>query len=222
MTERLRYTLAASALAALCAVGPVRAATVYRCPGPPVLYTDALTSAEAKRQKCSTIRNAPITVITSPVRLTPLPEVNLNELSEQTRGQMVDEKTATPMPRSRAPARAPAKSAGSGAGSTSASSSGAKSASAGFYADGDANVSSGTQQSRDRDARMILETELKRETAALDDLRAQYRNGQLEPLPGENSASPKYQQRVAEMKTRINRHENDVRAITKELDRLKR
>ena len=36
---------------------------VYRCPGPPVLYTDALSATEAKEKNCRTIENATITVI---------------------------------------------------------------------------------------------------------------------------------------------------------------
>jgi hypothetical protein len=36
---------------------------VYRCPGPPVLYTDALTPAEARSRDCRTIESAPITVV---------------------------------------------------------------------------------------------------------------------------------------------------------------
>lgn len=36
---------------------------VYRCPGPPVLYTDALTPAEARARDCRTIESAPITVV---------------------------------------------------------------------------------------------------------------------------------------------------------------
>jgi len=38
-------------------------ATVYRCPGPPVLYTDALRAEEARERGCRTIEGAPITVI---------------------------------------------------------------------------------------------------------------------------------------------------------------
>jgi predicted RNase H-like nuclease (RuvC/YqgF family) len=41
---------------------------VYRCPGPPVLYTDALTSAQAKEKGCRLIESAPITVIQSSPR----------------------------------------------------------------------------------------------------------------------------------------------------------
>ena len=36
---------------------------VYRCPGPPVLYTDALTPEEARERGCRTIEGAPITII---------------------------------------------------------------------------------------------------------------------------------------------------------------
>jgi predicted RNase H-like nuclease (RuvC/YqgF family) len=36
---------------------------VYRCPGPPVLYTDALTAQEAKAKGCRTIEGAPVTVM---------------------------------------------------------------------------------------------------------------------------------------------------------------
>jgi hypothetical protein len=43
---------------------------VFRCPGPPVLYTDALTPAEAKAKDCRTIEGAPITVVQAPRRRT--------------------------------------------------------------------------------------------------------------------------------------------------------
>ena len=36
---------------------------VYRCPGPPVLYTDAITADEARERGCRTIEGAPITII---------------------------------------------------------------------------------------------------------------------------------------------------------------
>jgi len=36
---------------------------VYRCPGPPVLYTDALSAAEARERGCRTIEGAPVTVV---------------------------------------------------------------------------------------------------------------------------------------------------------------
>ena len=40
--------------------------TVYRCPGPPVLYTDALSAKEAQGKGCRTIEGSPITVIQGP------------------------------------------------------------------------------------------------------------------------------------------------------------
>ncbi|MDP1901592.1 MAG: hypothetical protein Q8K96_14230 [Rubrivivax sp.] len=36
---------------------------VYRCPGPPVLYTDALSAQEAREKGCRTIEGAPITIV---------------------------------------------------------------------------------------------------------------------------------------------------------------
>ena len=37
--------------------------TVYRCPGPPILYTDALSAQEAKEKNCRTIEGAPVTIV---------------------------------------------------------------------------------------------------------------------------------------------------------------
>ena len=50
---------------------PMRAAQaqdkpVYRCPGPPVLYTDALGAQEARDRGCRTIEGALITIVQSP------------------------------------------------------------------------------------------------------------------------------------------------------------
>jgi hypothetical protein len=39
---------------------------VYRCPGPPVLYTDALSASEARDKGCRTIEGAAITVVQAP------------------------------------------------------------------------------------------------------------------------------------------------------------
>lgn len=36
---------------------------VYRCPGPPVLYTDQLTPQEAREKGCRTIEGAPVTIV---------------------------------------------------------------------------------------------------------------------------------------------------------------
>jgi len=39
---------------------------VYRCPGPPVLYTDAITPQEAQDRGCRTIEGAPVTIVQTP------------------------------------------------------------------------------------------------------------------------------------------------------------
>jgi hypothetical protein len=39
---------------------------VYRCPGPPPLYTDAITPQQAKDRNCRTIEGAPVTVVQMP------------------------------------------------------------------------------------------------------------------------------------------------------------
>jgi hypothetical protein len=48
---------------------------VYRCPGPPVLYTDALTPQEARDKGCRTIEGAPVTIVppTKPRATAPAP-----------------------------------------------------------------------------------------------------------------------------------------------------
>ncbi len=60
-------------LAAVLLLGPLcsawaQGATVYRCPGPPVLYTSEISDKEAKERGCRTIENAPITVVSPPKR----------------------------------------------------------------------------------------------------------------------------------------------------------
>jgi hypothetical protein len=60
-------------LAVVLLLGPLSSAwaqggTVYRCPGPPVLYTSEISDKEAKERGCRTIENAPITVVSPPKR----------------------------------------------------------------------------------------------------------------------------------------------------------
>ena len=58
------------ALASWALLAPVAQAQdtrpVYRCPGPPVLYTDAITPQEARDRNCRTIEGAPVTIVQSP------------------------------------------------------------------------------------------------------------------------------------------------------------
>lgn len=58
--------IALAALLLNAAPAQAQGATVYRCPGPPVLYTDALSPEEARNRGCRTIDGAPITVIQAP------------------------------------------------------------------------------------------------------------------------------------------------------------
>lgn len=44
---------------------------VYKCPGNPVLYTDALTPEQARARGCTTIEGAPITIVQSVRRPVP-------------------------------------------------------------------------------------------------------------------------------------------------------
>jgi predicted RNase H-like nuclease (RuvC/YqgF family) len=60
-----RHLLPALLLAQLGMAGAQT--VVYRCPGPPVLYTDALSAKEAQEKGCRTIEGAPVTVL-QPVR----------------------------------------------------------------------------------------------------------------------------------------------------------
>ena len=57
-------TAGAAGLALLVPAAVVaQGVAVYRCPGPPVLYTDAISADEARARSCRTIEGAPVTVI---------------------------------------------------------------------------------------------------------------------------------------------------------------
>jgi hypothetical protein len=69
-----------AAAAAVSALAPAAAwaqgnTVVYRCPGPPVLYTDSISASEAKDRGCRLVEGAPITVIQGqrPRQGTPVP-----------------------------------------------------------------------------------------------------------------------------------------------------
>lgn len=47
------------------------AQTVYRCPGPPVLYTDTISAKEAELKGCRAIEGAPVSVVQTPRRAPP-------------------------------------------------------------------------------------------------------------------------------------------------------
>ena len=62
----IRRLSAATLLLAAAAAQAQGQGTVYKCPGTPVLYTDQLSSQQARERGCSTIEGAPITIVQSP------------------------------------------------------------------------------------------------------------------------------------------------------------
>ncbi len=70
---RVLWLGAAALMQPLPAQAQDSARPVYRCPGPPVLYTDAITPEEAKERNCRGIDGAPLTVVQTPQRRPPAP-----------------------------------------------------------------------------------------------------------------------------------------------------
>ncbi len=80
-------------------------------------------------------------------------------------------------------------------------------------------VDSGDQRARDSDARVILEAELRKAEARRQELALEYNNGDPERRGDEARNYQKYLDRVAELKTNLQRVENDVAGIRRELGR---
>jgi hypothetical protein len=76
------------------------------------------------------------------------------------------------------------------------------------------------QRARDSDARMILETELRKAEARHAELLKEYNNGEPEKLGPETRNYQKYLDRVAELKASIARNDADMAGIRRELSRL--
>lgn len=172
--KRIRLVLACAGGLAAAAAAQAQA-TVYRCPGPPVLYTDALSAQQAKDRGCRTIEGAPVTVMQSP------------------------------RPRAAAAGAAPA----------------AVPASAARPERGDGErVAEPQQRERDSDARRILEAELAREAARLQQLRAEFNEGAPERQGNERNYQ-RYLDRAAGLKAAIERSEADIAALQRELTRLR-
>jgi len=70
---RQAWILCVTAMLAGHAAAQDAAKPVYRCPGPPVLYTDALSAQEARDKGCRLIEGAPVTVVQMPKRPAPPP-----------------------------------------------------------------------------------------------------------------------------------------------------
>jgi hypothetical protein len=162
----LTGALAAAALLLMPAVQAQDLKPVYRCPGPPVLYTDALGAQEARDKGCRTIEGAPITIVQAPPRPRPSAAVA----------------SAASRP-------------------------------------GDSRVDPASQRSRDSDARRILGEELRREEERLAAMQAEFNNGEPERRGDERNYA-RYAERLAEMKSAIQRKEADIAAIKREIAKL--
>lgn len=82
-----------------------------------------------------------------------------------------------------------------------------------------ARVPSAEQRARDDDRRGILQSELRSTQQRLDALRQEYNHGEPERRGDERNYA-KYQERVANLKASIERHESDLASIKRELDKL--
>jgi hypothetical protein len=81
-------------------------------------------------------------------------------------------------------------------------------------------VDADSQRARDADARVILESELKKAEARQAELLKEFNNGEPEKLGPEHRNHQKYLDRVAELKAGIARNENDIAGIKRELGRV--
>lgn len=82
-------------------------------------------------------------------------------------------------------------------------------------------VDSQTQRTRDGDRRRILEDELAAEEAKLQALRTEYNNGEPERLGSERNYA-RYQERVARLQADLQRTENNITSLKRELALLTR
>ena len=81
-------------------------------------------------------------------------------------------------------------------------------------------VDAGDQRAKDSDARLILESELKKAEVRQAELVKEYNNGEPEKLGPETRNNQKYLDRVAELKANIARNESDIAGIRRELGRV--
>ncbi|MGY8905272.1 MAG: hypothetical protein ACKVIH_12060 [Burkholderiales bacterium] len=76
------------------------------------------------------------------------------------------------------------------------------------------------QRSRDAEARVILDAELKKAEARQAELQKEYNNGEPEKQGAEARNYQKYLDRVAEIKASLARNESDIAGLKRELARL--
>ena len=76
------------------------------------------------------------------------------------------------------------------------------------------------QRAKDSDARLILDSELKRAEGRQAELLKEYNNGEPDRQGGESRNNQKYLDRVAALKAAIARNDSDIAGIKRELARL--
>ncbi|QDL55210.1 hypothetical protein [Rhodoferax aquaticus] len=81
-------------------------------------------------------------------------------------------------------------------------------------------VDANDQRAKDSDARLILESELKKAEARQAELLKEFNNGEPEKQGAEARNHQKYLDRVAELKANIARNESDIAGIRREISRL--
>jgi len=81
-------------------------------------------------------------------------------------------------------------------------------------------VNAAEQKSRDADARLILQSELKNAEERQDELLREYNNGEPEKRGDEARNPQRYLDRVAELKAKLARNESDIAGLRRELERL--
>ncbi len=81
-------------------------------------------------------------------------------------------------------------------------------------------INAGEQKSRDSDARQIFESELKKAEVRHKELLKDYSNGAPDTRGDETRTSPRYLERVAELKASLARNESDIAGIRRELGRV--
>lgn len=81
-------------------------------------------------------------------------------------------------------------------------------------------VDANEQRGRDSDARIILDSELKKAEARREELSREYNNGEPEKRGDEARNYQKYLDRTAELKSNLARVDSDIAGIRRELSRL--
>ena len=79
---------------------------------------------------------------------------------------------------------------------------------------------SAEQRGRDSDAKLILESELKKAESRQAELQREYNGGEPEKRGDEARNYQKYQDRVADIKASMARNESDIAGIRRELSRV--